>query len=291
MTRKFYVVGNLTVDVIENKIRGGGPGYYMGIALSLLEEKVYLVGNIGRDYPRKELEELKKLRVNLKTLNWTDKSTSFKIEYSNESRSLKVLCRGEKIKLDFRRVDSKGIIVYSPVLREVEVYQVDKCKKLKREYAIDIQGFSRKISRSKVVNFWNPSISKVIEGSYLVHLGIEEATMISKDPLKVLNKILDHNLHYTAITLGVKGSIVGSRNEAYVIPPLKIFRGDPTGAGDVYTGVLLAYLLKGEKLEVAGAKATVAAGLKIKRNKIPWYTVKELELGSLKVLEKTVKIY
>ncbi len=61
-------------------------------------------------------------------------------------------------------------------------------------------------------------------------------------------------------TLGSKGSIIESRNDAIHIKPAKVKKtSDPTGAGDAYRGGFLAGYLKGYDLSTCGQMGSVAA--------------------------------
>lgn len=61
-------------------------------------------------------------------------------------------------------------------------------------------------------------------------------------------------------TLGAKGSIIESRNDAFHIKPAKPNNtSDPTGAGDAYRGGFLAGYVRGFTLEICGQMGAVAA--------------------------------
>ncbi len=68
-----------------------------------------------------------------------------------------------------------------------------------------------------------------------------------------------------AITLGGQGVWHGIRTERYFYPASKVEVVDTTGAGDTFTGALLAGLLRGENTPQSIREAIVAAGICVSR--------------------------
>ena len=291
MTCRFYVVGNLTVDVIGGAVRGGGPGFYAGISISHLGLEAFLIGNMGTDYPSYARNMLKKFGVRLDLVRTTTRSTAFTIEYRRGERRLILLNRGRRIdEIPCHEPYASSFYIFSPVFREVDISLVRSVGSSGAPYTVDLQGFLRRSRRGVIVHAWEQQVSKILEGAALVHASMEEATSISKDPVDTVETILDMGAASVAVTMGERGSIVGSREGIFEVPPFKIVNGDPTGAGDVYTGVFSVFLSRGDSVVDAAAKATVAAALKIVRDKPPWFTLNEVEGLYPTVSEKVKRI-
>jgi len=65
------------------------------------------------------------------------------------------------------------------------------------------------------------------------------------------------------ITLGEKGCFVMNREDAKLIPPFNVEAVDPTGAGDVFNGVLASSLTKGIDLFESAKIASAAAAISV----------------------------
>jgi len=61
------------------------------------------------------------------------------------------------------------------------------------------------------------------------------------------------------LTMGAKGSLISMGRKAISVPPEQCDAHDATGAGDLYWSIFLASLLDGDKVEMAGRKASFAA--------------------------------
>ncbi len=67
------------------------------------------------------------------------------------------------------------------------------------------------------------------------------------------------------ITMGEKGYFVSSEGKSAFKTPIKVDVVDPTGAGDVFNGVLAAFLANGHNLFKAASYAAIAASLSVSR--------------------------
>jgi ribokinase len=76
--------------------------------------------------------------------------------------------------------------------------------------------------------------------------------------------ILGPNLFF--ITLGKQGSLVISPDQNISIPPIEVSKAiDPTGAGDAYTGAVLAALLKGYPPDVSARIGAVVSSFAVEK--------------------------
>jgi ribokinase len=67
------------------------------------------------------------------------------------------------------------------------------------------------------------------------------------------------------VTLGARGSLVVTVDEAASIPAVRVKAIDTTGAGDCFTGALAAGLLAGHHVQAAAAMASRAAAFSVTR--------------------------
>jgi fructokinase len=84
---------------------------------------------------------------------------------------------------------------------------------------------------------------------HFMKLSDEEAMLITgRHSLEEAAKeLLEKTMAIFAITLGSKGTMIGFKNETYIIPSIPVKPVDTTGAGDAFVGAVL-YQLSGRKL-------------------------------------------
>ncbi|WP_294143970.1 ribokinase [uncultured Clostridium sp.] len=68
------------------------------------------------------------------------------------------------------------------------------------------------------------------------------------------------------ITMGEKGCVVVSRDEAYIVPCPKVSVEDPTCAGDSFAGSFIASIAKGKTIKEAVIQASCLAALTVSRS-------------------------
>jgi len=290
------IIGNLTVDLINGYIRGGGPGYYAGLALAHLGHKVYLIGNVGLDYPSEYLEVLKSYNVILDYLRIVDRSTAFRIKYSETSNRILILENyGYKVvpeQVPRELIDDKVVIV-SPVIGEIDDEVIKYIFKSARFIVLDVQGFVREVKGKGILEYVPLSVhSDIISNSHIIHAELNEVIEAKNNPLNAVLKLKEYGANISLLTLSKHGSILVLKNSntIYKIPALNVVPVDQTGAGDVYTSIFTVKYLEGTSPVEASCWASVAAGLKVARGKLPWYSEDEIKQGVIEILKGVVEI-
>ena len=290
----YVVVGNFTIDHVDGAKRPGGPGYYSSVALALLGAKVYVLGYAGRDYPREVLEKVRSVGVDLSLLSMDSPTTVFVLEYLDlQTRVLKLLSRSPRIRIEdgYRKLGEVEASIVSPVAGEVSLEDLKYIREKTRILTIDVQGFIRVIGlEGEVSHKWNHWLLEELGIADIIHVEEGEATSISKEPVEAALKLSEYT-RIVALTMGPRGSIVAYDGMAFHIGVPKVYHGDETGAGDVYTAVLSYYYSLGYKPEDAARYATIAAGLKVLRSTktLNWYTRSEVEKLAEEVPVKEIK--
>ncbi len=290
----YVVVGNFTIDHVDGAKRPGGPGYYSSVALALLGAKVYVLGYAGKDYPREVLEKVRNVGVDLSLLSMDSPTTVFVLEYLDlQTRVLKLLSRSPRIRIEdgYRKLGEVEASIVSPVAGEVSLEDLKYIREKTRILTIDVQGFIRVIGlEGEVSHKWNHGLLEELGIADIIHVEEGEATSISKEPVEAALKLSEYT-RIVALTMGPRGSIVAYDGIAFHIGVPKVYHGDETGAGDVYTAVLSYYYSLGYKPEDAAKYATIAAGLKVLRSTktLNWYTRSEVEKLAEEVPVKEIK--
>jgi ribokinase len=79
----------------------------------------------------------------------------------------------------------------------------------------------------------------------------------------IVKKFFGYGIKNILITLGSKGIFAGYSNTLELIPAFKVCSIDSTGAGDVFSGSLAAFLSEGMSIEKAVKMANVSASLSV----------------------------
>lgn len=92
-----------------------------------------------------------------------------------------------------------------------------------------------------------------------VHVATEE------DARKAAGALFAKGVKNVIITMGSKGSMVCTPEDAVFVPSRKVQAVDTTGAGDVYNGALVAALAEGRPIAEAARLATLASSVAVTR--------------------------
>lgn len=154
--------------------------------------------------------------------------------------------------LSLEQPEKPTFVVVSPNDPDAVKKYVRECRTLGYRYMYD--------PAFQIDNFTPEELRYAIEGAEIV-IGndyeialIEQKLGISHEELLVMGPKV------TITTLGGKGSIIETRNEAIHVKAAKAKHvSDPTGAGDAYRGGFLAGYLRGFDLAICGQMGSVAA--------------------------------
>ncbi len=244
------VCGNPTIDeLVQNgrvRISPGGSALFSSCAAAYLRSKVGILGNIGEDYPLVNLRRLRAMHVDGSFLRKSaGPSTRFRITRINGSRKLRLLEPGEQVVAPLGPRRFQGVHL-GPVFNEISNSLVSNLRKKCDFLSADLQGFIRTVS-GNVVRTVPRSLSPLLSQCDMVQASIEEARTETGlwDPKAMLSRLLKMRVQYAIVTMGERGSWLGSkRGGAYFIPPFSDRRiRDSTGAGDVFAGSWLSTYL------------------------------------------------
>ena len=81
----------------------------------------------------------------------------------------------------------------------------------------------------------------------------------------IVKKFFEYGIKTVLLTLGQKGVFIGTSNDMFLIPAFKVSSVDSTGAGDVFSGSLAAFLSEGMPIEDAAKMANASASISVTR--------------------------
>lgn len=264
------VLGHIVMDEIERRgFRSqsiGGAATYSTLAAKTYGANTLLVSKIGKDFPEDLLSLLIERGIDLTCVKRVSTpTTKFKLIYKNDERILFLMGRCEPIlpndlcKLCFQaKIFHIGCVINEiPFQTLKQIHSKNKC------ISLDIQGYVRKIDETGRVKLteWDEA-ERFLKLVNVVHADANEARIITKaeTPSESAKILVEMGAEIALITLGEKGSYIGTRKEVLYVPaakPNKIV--DSTGAGDVYTIIFTLEYLASLSVKWAGAVASAAA--------------------------------
>jgi len=81
----------------------------------------------------------------------------------------------------------------------------------------------------------------------------------------IVKKFFEYGIKNILITLGSKGIFAGYSNKMNLIPAYEVYPIDSTGAGDIFSGSLAAFLSEGMSMEKAVNMASASASISVTR--------------------------
>ena len=245
---EILVVGSLAYDTISTPVGKvdralGGSANYFSLAASLYS-KVRVVGVVGEDYDKADLEMLEKRGVDTKglqrqkgkTFHWTGKYENDMNEAITLATDLNVFEHfNPEIPESYRDSNYVFLANIDPVL------QLRVLEQIKRP----------KLVASDTMNFWISSkmddLKKVLSKVDVLLINEGEADAISKttNAIAAAKKILEMGPKAVVIKRGEYGFVLYTKEGYFILPAFPIATVvDPTGAGDTFAGAFFGYLAK-----------------------------------------------
>jgi sugar/nucleoside kinase (ribokinase family) len=260
------VIGSLALDTIETPFGKaertlGGSATFISTSASYFTNPVRLVGIVGYDFPKEEIEFLRSKGIDISGLEISDTDKTFhwhgRYDFDLNTRESIVTELNAFEKFDpvisDKFKDSKYVCLGNlhPSLQQKVVRQID----------------SPKLIMCDTMNFWiDGALEDLLETLKLVNLLVindGEARELSGEfnLVSAAKKIMKMGPEIVIIKKGEHGALLFTPDFIFSAPayPLeKVF--DPTGAGDTFAGGLMGWLTKTDDLSEMNLKLAVIYG-------------------------------
>lgn len=239
-------------------VSAGGKGANQAVAAALLGAKVAMVSAVGRDaYAGPATAQLRSSGVDLRGVKEVDGSTGLAIiTVADDGENSIIVIPGANATVDANYVDSQRAVIADA---DIVVLQGE----------IPADGFARAVALASgrvVINLApvidvdrdrllvaDPLIANEHEaGLILDQLGVPNP---NDAPAVLINQLREAGFSSVVLTLGAAGALVSDSTGLTPIPTPSITPVDTTGAGDAFTGALVARLAAGDSLADAAAFA------------------------------------
>lgn len=245
------VIGTVAFDAIETPFGKtdkivGGAATYASLAASYFYEKVKIVGVVGDDFHREDIQSIKDHGIDVEGLQIKEGEKSFfwAGKYHNDMNSRDTLITELNVLADFDPIIPESYqdceyLLLGNLTPQIQQTTIQRLKKRPKLVVLD------------TMNFWmDVALEDLLETLKMVDvltINDAEARQLSGEYslVKAAKVILEMGPKYLIIKKGEHGALLFSEDKIFSAPALPLAEVfDPTGAGDTFAGGFIGYLAK-----------------------------------------------
>ncbi|MFZ1264099.1 MAG: PfkB family carbohydrate kinase [Chitinophagaceae bacterium] len=260
-------VGTMAFDAIETPFGKtdkivGGSATYVAYAASNFIKPVQQISIVGYDFPKEEMQELRKRGVHLDGVEIVPDKKSFfwSGRYHEDMNNRDTLVTDLNVLADFdpKVPDSyqgADFLMLGNLAPKIQLNVIQELKKRPRLIAMD------------TMNFWMESamseLKIVLKYVDMLMVNDAEARQLTGQfsLVKAAKTIMTMGPKYLIIKKGEHGALLFHGDEVFFAPALpleEVF--DPTGAGDTFAGGFIGYLAKTGDISFENMKRGIIVG-------------------------------
>jgi len=260
-------VGTMAFDAIETPFGKtdrivGGSATYAAYAASNFIKPVQQISIVGYDFPKEEMEELKKRGVHLEGVEIVPDKKSFfwKGRYHEDMNSRDTLITDLNVLADFdpKVPDSyqgAEFLMLGNLMPKLQLNVIQELKKRPKLIVMD------------TMNFWMetamPELTIVLKYVDMLMVNDAEARQLTGQfsLVRAAKSIMQMGPKYLIIKKGEHGALLFHEEKVFFAPALpleEVF--DPTGAGDTFAGGFIGYLAKTGDISFDNMKRGIIVG-------------------------------
>lgn len=240
----------------------GGSATYAAYAASNFVKPIYQVSIVGYDFPKAEMEALKKRGVQLEGVKVVPDKKSFfwSGRYHMDMNSRDTLITDLNVLADFDPV-------IPPSYQDAEFAMLGNLDPI-----IQIKVIRQLKQRPKLIvmdtmNFWMesamPALKEVLGMVDVLMVNDSEARQLSHEVslVKAARKIMQMGPKYLIIKKGEHGALLFHEDQVFFAPALpleEVF--DPTGAGDTFAGGFMGHIARTRDISFDNMKTAIIVG-------------------------------
>lgn len=261
------VVGTMAFDAIETPFGKtdriiGGSGTYVAYAASNFVQPVKQVSIVGYDFPKEELDELKKRGVDLEGVEVVKDKKSFfwSGKYHMDMNTRDTLITDLNVLADFNpkipdSYQDAEFLMLGNLMPKLQKSVIEQMAKRPKLIVLD------------TMNFWMESaledLQDVLSMIDVLLVNDSEARQLSNEfsLVRAARKILAMGPKYLIIKKGEHGALLFYEDQVFFAPALPledVF--DPTGAGDTFAGGFMGHLARTKDISFHNMKTAIIVG-------------------------------
>ena len=261
------IIGSIALDDIETpfgkveKIVGGAAPFAC-LAASYFYNKVKVIGIIGGDFPKLELELWKEHSIDIEGIQIAEDRKNFywSGKYHSDMNNRDTLETGLNVLEDFDPIIPASY-------QDCEYLLLANLTPTTQQAAIQRLTNRPKLIVLDTMNFWmDIALEDLLQTLKMVDvltINDAEARQLSGEYslVKAANIILQMGPKYLIIKKGEHGALLFGENKVFSAPALPLADVfDPTGAGDTFAGGFIGYLAKVGTVNFANMKNAIIFG-------------------------------
>lgn len=261
------VVGSLALDTIETpfgraEMVAGGSAVYISVSASYFAAPIRLVGVVGGDFPKSEVEFLESRGVDLAGLQIVDDGKTFhwsgRYHYDLNER--------DTLKTELNVFETFNPVLPSPYRKSRYVILGNIDPVLQRR-VIESMEQKPELVVCDTMNFWiqgrHEDLLKTLKLVDVIIVNDSEARLLSSEPnlIKAARIIMKLGPRIVIIKKGEHGALLFTGDTIFAAPAFPLeYIYDPTGAGDAFAGGFVGHLARTEDLSDENFKRAVIYG-------------------------------
>ncbi len=260
-------VGTMAFDAIETPFGKtekiiGGSATYVAYAASNFVKPVQQISIVGYDYPKEEMEDLKKRGVQLEGVEVVPDKKSFfwSGRYHEDMNSRDTLITDLNVLADFNpkvpdSYQGAEFLMLGNLSPDVQLSVINQMKKRPKLIVMDTMNFWMEIALD--------GLKEVLKHVDMLMVNDAEARQLTGEYsiVKAAKKILTMGPQYLIIKKGEHGALLFDQDSVFFAPALpleEVF--DPTGAGDTFAGGFIGHLAKTGDISFENMKRAIIVG-------------------------------
>jgi len=261
------IIGTVAFDAIETPFGKtdkivGGAATYASLAASYFYNKVKIVGVVGDDFHKEDINTLNQHGIDTEGLQVKEGEKSFfwSGKYHNDMNSRDTLITELNVLADFDPIIPESYqdceyLMLGNLTPQIQQTVIKRLKNRPKLIVLD------------TMNFWmDVAMDDLLETLKLVDvltINDEEARQLSGEYslVKAAKKILTMGPKYLIIKKGEHGALLFHEDKIFSTPALPLAEVfDPTGAGDTFAGGFIGYLAKVGTINFTNMKNAIVYG-------------------------------
>ncbi|MBK8494524.1 MAG: PfkB family carbohydrate kinase [Ferruginibacter sp.] len=260
-------VGTMAFDAIETPFGKvdkivGGSGTYVAYAAANFVTPIQQISIIGYDFPKEELDELKKRGVVLDGVETVKDKKSFfwSGKYHLDMNSRDTLVTDLNVLEDFKPVvpdsfQGAEFLILGNLAPNIQMSVIDQLTIRPKLIVMDTMNFWMDIAMD--------DLKKVLKKVDVLLVNDAEARQLSGELslVKAARLIMQMGPDFLIIKKGEHGALLFHKNAVFFAPALpleEVF--DPTGAGDTFAGGFIGHLAKTKDISFENMKTAIIVG-------------------------------
>src|SRR6218665_2750748 len=260
-------VGTMAFDAIETPFGKtdkiiGGSAMYVAYAAANFVKPVQQVSIVGYDFPKEEMEELRKRGVQLEGVEVVPDKKSFfwSGRYHEDMNSRDTLVTDLNVLADFNpqipeSYQGAEFLMLGNLVPAVQLSVIKQLRKRPKLIVMDTMNFWMEVAM--------PDLEEVLKHVDLLMVNDAEARQLSGQfsLVKAAKSIMAMGPKYLIIKKGEHGALLFHGDNVSFAPALpleEVF--DPTGAGDTFAGGFVGHLAKTGDISFENMKRAIIVG-------------------------------